>query len=93
MKNIITGWILSAIGFTIIVFAIAYFFGYHPPFMPDEGVFIPKAFEILIAFCIGVGLLLLPATVLEKKATEVLESINISIIKKPKPKDDNEESA
>jgi len=92
MKNILTGWILSTIGFTIIVFAIAYFFGYQPPFMPAEGAFVPKAFEIGIAFFIGVGLLLLPATVLEKKATEVLDSITISIIKKPKPKDDEEAS-
>jgi len=92
MKNILTGWILSAIGFTIIIFSIAYFFGYHPPFMPAEGTFVPKAFELGIAFCIGIVLLILPATVLEKKATEVLDSITISIIKKPKPKDDEEAS-
>lgn len=89
MKNILTGWLLSAIGFTIILFDIAYFFGYHPPFMPDEGVYIPKPLELLIAFCIGLGLLLLPPTVIEKKATEVLESINISFNKKPKDDETN----
>jgi len=87
-NNILKGWLLSAIGFTIILFAIAYFFGYKPEFMPEEGAYTPKPLEILIAFVIGIALLLVPPTIIEKKATEIIEKIDVTIIKRNKDESD-----
>lgn len=81
-NNILKGWLLSAIGLIIIAAAIAYFFGFLP--IKETGVFLPKAWEIGIAFLVGLILLIVPPTVIEKKATDILDRIDFTIIKKSK---------
>lgn len=68
----IKGYITSIIGLIIIVCDILYFFGIYT--FPNPA-FTPKAFELGFAFLVGLALLLMPRTFLEKKVEDTINKV------------------
>lgn len=66
MKNIFKGYFLSAVGLMLIGSTVAYFFGYKPDFMPAEAAYVPKPIELLISFVIGLILVRVDSTSVDK---------------------------
>jgi hypothetical protein len=59
MKNIITGYVTTALGFVIMVLDILFYFGIvkFPEAMPAN-----KPLEVLLAFILGLALFIMPKT-------------------------------
>lgn len=76
MKNFKTGWITTLIGVLLIAFALLDFFGIIPVPAP-EGLTPWK--QIMVAFMVGMALLLLPASFLEEKLKDIVSKKTDSI--------------
>jgi hypothetical protein len=68
MKNIITGYVTTALGFVIMVLDILFYFGIvkFPEAMPAN-----KPLEVLLAFILGLALFIMPKTWLEEKINDL----------------------
>lgn len=66
--NIFKGWVTTVVGIIIIGLDLVHFFGLYK--FPSAGL--DKDYEVLIAFVIGLALLILPATKLETIIEKVI---------------------